>query len=103
MRQIEIQPIPNQSFSVRLENSLYNIVIKEARGIMGMTISRDNVKILDNVRLTAGFPVLPYLYEEVGNFIITNMNDDLIYYDKFGVSQFLYYVTSAELLTIRAT
>jgi len=103
MRQIEIQPIPNQSFSVRLDNNLYNIVIKESRGIMGLTMSRNNVKILDSVRLTAGFRIIPYLYEESGNFVITNINDDLIYYDKFGVSQFLYYVSSAELLTIRAT
>ncbi len=101
MISIDLQAIPNQSFSVRLSNKLYNITIKETRGVMCMSVTRDNVLIISNTRITAGFQSLPYLYLEDGNFYISNQNDDLIYYDKFNVSQFLFYVDSSELLTIR--
>lgn len=102
MKRIDIQAVPNQSFSARLENSRYDFVIKETAGVMSMTISRDNIKLLDNVRITSGAPIIPYIYLEQGNFAIVNENEDLIYYDKFGVSQFLVYASTAELLELRA-
>lgn len=67
-----------------------------------MTISQDSVKVLDNVRITAGQPIIPYIYLEDGNFMMTNESENLIYYDKFGISQYLIWASSAELLELRA-
>jgi len=103
VQQIEIQAIPNQSFSARLDDSFYQFVIQEVNGEMAISITRDSTLIISGQRIIAGMRILPYAYEEHGNFIIDNMNDDLIYYDKFGISQFLYYFSQSELLTIRAT
>lgn len=102
MKQIDLQPIPNQAFSVRLGDSLYNITIKETAGVMCMTIFRDNVSIVENIRITSGQPVIQYLYQEDGNFFFTNATEDLIYYTQFGVTQFLYYASASELLDLRA-
>lgn len=102
MRRIPLEAIPNQSFSVRLDDALYDITIKEARGIMAVTIVRDNVELVSGLRATAGTPLLPYRYQESGNFIITTENDEIPYYTQFGVTQNLIYASQEELEVLRA-
>lgn len=97
MIEIPLAAVPNQSFSIRLEDNLYNFTIKETNGCMGVTIVRNDITILSNVRAVSKYLLIPYQYLESGNFYITTLNDDLPYWDKFGISQSLIYVTVAEL------
>lgn len=102
MIEIALATIPNQSFSLRLADNLYDITIKETNGCMSATIVRNNIVILSNTRIVAEFPIIPYLYMESGNFVITTLNGDLPDWTKFGISQTLIYISELELGTIRA-
>lgn len=102
MIEIALVALPNQSFSLRLDSNLYNLTIKETNGCMCATIVRNNVTLLSNVRLVAQFPIIPYIYLEAGNFIISTLDDDLPDWTKFGISQTLLYVSEAELGELRA-
>lgn len=101
--EIPLQPIPNQTFSVTVDNSIYDITLKEANGIMAAFVVRDNVRIVSGMRLVAGWPMIPYQYLESGNFVLLTANNDLPYYTQFGISQSLIFFTQEELEVIRGT
>lgn len=102
MIEIEIAPIPNQSFSIRLEDNQYDITIRESVGCMCATVVRNNITILSNIRLVAGTPLIPFSYLESGNFVLDTQDELLPDYTLFGVTQFLYYFTQAEVASFRA-
>lgn len=91
MIEIPLQAIPNQSFNITIENIFYDMEIKETRGVMSCSITRDNILIQLNTRIVPGTFLIPYSYQESGNFYILTANDDYAYYDKFGLSQTLVY------------
>lgn len=97
MQIITLANIPNQSFSVTLDNNNYDIAINETNGVMALTLSRNNVVVISGSRLAAGSLVLPYKYQEDGNFYVSTLNDDYPYYDQFGITQFLLYFSQTEL------
>ena len=101
MNLLDLQALPNQSFSIVLNNNRYDITIHEASGIMAATIKRNGVEIITGQRITAGTFLLPYTYLEDGNFLLSNQNDDVIYYTAFGQSQFLYYLSPNDLAQLR--
>ncbi len=101
MIDIALAAVPNQTLTIQILERLYNITLHEVNGMMSITISRDEVVIISNVRLTGSSPILPYLYQESGNFVVTTENEELPYYDKFGVTQFLTYLTADELAAFR--
>lgn len=90
--EIAIEPMPNQSFSITLDGSFYDITIKESNGVMSCSIVRDNILIQSNARISAGYLLIPYKYQENGNFFIITENDDYPYYTEFGNTQFLMYI-----------
>ncbi len=103
MIQIPLSPVPNQSFSIRATDHNYELTIKAAKGIMAVTIVRDNIILLSNIRAVAQFPLIPYRYLESGNFLILTQNDDLPDYTKFGDSQTLIYANQDELEALRGS
>lgn len=105
MIDIGIAAVANQSLSITLEQRQYAIRLHEANGIMAATIARDGVTLVSGMRVTAGTPLLPYRYEEdgAGNFLMTVDAEALPYWDQFGVTQFLVYLTAAELAAYRAS
>lgn len=94
---VPIQAIPNQSFSVTLDGNLFDIAIRETNGIMSVSMSINGVDTLDNMRAVAGSPVIPYRYQEAGNFMFLTANYDLPDYTQFNTTQSLVYFTAAEL------
>lgn len=97
---IPLDPIPNQSLTIRLDGRRYAITVKEINRAMGVTIERDGETLIQNVRAVAGFPLLPYshLSRDAGNFIFTNTNEgELPYYLDFGATCLLVYSTAAEI------
>lgn len=102
MIEIALAVIPNQAFSIRLDNQVYDVTLKETDGVMSATIVRDGVTILSGTRVVAGTPLIPYEYLESGNFMLLTDDDDLPDYTKFGISQSLIYASQAELEALRA-
>lgn len=100
MRIITLAPIPNQSFSIRLDDERYMLVFKETAGVMSCDISRNNVQLLSGQRIVAGSPLIPYRYQIKGNFIFLTENEELPEYSKFGSTQTLIYASIAELEAI---
>lgn len=100
MLAINLSAVPNQTFSVRVDGFFYEFTIKEANGIMAATISRDNELIVSGARICTGSALMPYPFQQKGNFIITTENDELPYWDKFGVTQQLIYMSDAEIAAL---
>lgn len=102
MISITLAAIPNQAVSMRLEDNLYKLTLRETRGVMSVDISRDDETIVRGLRAVAGTALLPYRYLETGNFVILTEDGEYPDYTKFGISQELVYVTVAELEALRA-
>lgn len=102
MQILNLDPIPNQSLSARLDNQRYDIVLKETRGVMSVDIARDDAQLVSGCRIVAGTPLLPYLYQEEGNFMLLTENGDLPDWTQFGSTQTLVYLSIAEIEAVLA-
>lgn len=103
MNYLDIQPLANQSFTVNLDESLYDFNITATNGVMSVTISRDNIELVTNIRMCAGTPLLPYTYLMQGNFFLLTENDDYPDYTQFGNTQQLLYLTLAEVEALQTS
>lgn len=103
MIDIALQAVANQQFTIQLDGARYDLTIKETSGCMSATILRDGVTLLSMVRIVAGAPLIPYAYQQDGNFVITVLDEQLPDWPLFGVSQFLVYVSAAEIEALRGT
>lgn len=101
MLEINLAPIPYQAFSVNINSVRYDFRIFLATNVMCCDLSINGSPILTSSRLIADAFIIPYLYLENGNFLITTLDDSLPYYDQFGTTQFLVYLSQTELGTLR--
>lgn len=101
MKNIPIQAIPNQSFSIILDSNTWNIVLKTVEDITVVSLNLNGVDVVDSARAVAGSFVIPSKYEESGNFIFVTGSNQLPYYTEFGVTQALIYASADELANIR--
>lgn len=98
MRTIPLDAVPNQSLSLNLDGNRWNVVIKEARGIMFMDLALNDQTIMLGQRVVAGTPAIPYRHLQTnGNFLFLTDNDELPYWTQFGSSQQLVYVSPGEV------
>lgn len=97
MRVISIDAIANQSFTIVQDEQRYDFVIKETRGSMSVSIARDSVELVSNIRMVNGTPLLPYKHLMEGNFFLVTEEDEYPYYTQFGITQQLIYLTVAEI------
>lgn len=96
--------MPNQSFSIRLDDSWFNIRITSLDNeSCVVTIDRDNERVISGVRAMPNLPLIPYAYleGEAGNFVFLTINDQYPVYTEFGLSQALVYATAEEIAAIR--
>jgi hypothetical protein len=101
MQTIPIQPIPNQAFSIVLNNNQWDFIIKACNGIMAVSLTLNNVIIIENIRVVANQIIIPYQYLESGNFLFLTQNSELPNYTQFGITQTLIYLTAEELANLR--
>jgi hypothetical protein len=101
MLELKLSAAANQEFSATLDERFYNFRFVYAGGCMAVTISRDSVLLVENLRVVAGTPLLPYAYQEAGNFVLVTQDGDLPDYTQFGVTQALLYVTPDEIAALR--
>lgn len=97
MRIIPLSAIPNQEFSVRLDDTRLVLRLKEARGVMVADVQRDDLVLVSATRVLAGELIIPYAYLQQGNFLILTVDDELPDWRQFGVTQTLVYLTEEEM------
>jgi len=98
---VPIQSIPNQTFSVTLDNNLFDLAIRTTNGVTSVSVTINGVDTIDNIRAVAGSPIIPYQYLEAGNFMFLTANYQLPIYTQFNITQTLDYFTAAELAVFR--
>jgi hypothetical protein len=103
LKEITLDNSPNQSLSIELDGLLYDLTIKETNGVMSITIIRDNVTILESLRMLPNTPLIPFEYLENGNFVMLTLDDEYPYYTQFNVTQTLIYASQDEINAIRGT
>lgn len=101
MEVLEIQAIPNQEFSVVLEEVRYAISIRSTNGTVSVTIIRNGESVVDNARAVSGMRIIPSKYQESGNFVIVTKDFEIPDYTQFGISQSLIYITQSEIDALR--
>jgi len=101
--QITIDAVPQQTFTLLQDDVSYEVMITETRGVMSISFSLDQVVAISNSRVFTDSFLIPYRYLEGdgGNFIITSEADEIPYYTEFGITQFLFYLTAAEMADAR--
>ncbi|AWM79275.1 hypothetical protein DKL61_02270 [Gammaproteobacteria bacterium ESL0073] len=102
MNKVELISYPNQQFSIDVDNNRYDLSIKDCDGFMVIDIVCNNQIIVKGQRLLPGIPLIPYLYREQGNFLLVTEKEELADWQKFNISQFLYFIANSELAEIRS-
>lgn len=97
MKEIPLQALPAQTFSVPLDNNVWDISIKLTAGAISCSFILNGTKVIDNIRAVAGYRLIPYDYLQDGNFAFITMNFEVPDYTKFGTTQKLVYISQAEL------
>jgi hypothetical protein len=100
-QQVPIQGLPNQQFSITLDNNIWDFSIKATNGVMSVSLGLNGGQVIENMRAVAGMRLIPSRYEEAGNFVFYTQNFDLPDYTQFNISQSLIYYSAAELAVIR--
>ncbi|SUW69020.1 hypothetical protein [Bordetella avium] len=98
MVQLDLIRAPNQAFSVVIDGVLWELAIKTP-GRSCVLTSRGMARCWFRVSaLLRTPPILPYRHLSLrGNFAILTRDDDLPWWEEFGRSQSLVYLTAAEV------
>lgn len=102
MQIIPLQNAPKFDFQIELDNNLWDISIITTNGVMSATLILNGTLVIQNVRCVAGTPLLPYKYQENGNFIFITQNQQYPNYVNFSQTQFLWYYSQSELSLFRS-
>ena len=97
MIDIQIQPIPNQSFTFVADDTSFNVTFKTTndRTIADFVINDDIA--INGIRVMPNKPIIPYPYLEYGNFFFVSNGEIYPFYTDFGISQNLVYLTVGEM------
>lgn len=101
MQNLPIKNIPNQSLTVVLDNNQWGISIKETNGCMSVSLTKNGVDIISNMRAVANTKIIPSKYEEDGNFVFLSATQNLPDYMQFGITETLVYASPDELEALR--
>lgn len=103
---IELQPTPNQEFSITVNNIDMTVNLKYSgeteknEGIMLFALRINDEYVCPFVPCFSNQGVLPYPYmvsEAGGNFYFVTDNEQYPVYNNFGSSCFLYFITKDEI------
>lgn len=99
MIEISLKQLPNQELSIALENSRYIIRVVETNTMMAISITKDDVMLIENARLLPNDFILRsnLVDPDAGNFLMLVQDDSLPDWNSFGITQFLQYIDSDEL------
>lgn len=101
---IELEPLPNQQFSLTINNINMNCELKMAgtneNPIMLFSLQVNGEYVCPHVPCFANQGLLPYKYmvsEAGGNFFFETDFDEYPNWENFGSSCYLYFITQDEL------
>ena len=102
--QISLEAVANQSLTVLLDGQSYLLDFRLTLGSMAVSISINDAAVVSGSQFTADAPLIPYAHLEGdgGNFIFETEGDALPDFTEFGLTQFLFYITAAELADARS-
>lgn len=97
--QISLANIPNQQLSFEYGGDRYTLRLSACFGCMSCDVYINDALIVAGVRVVAGAPIIPAVYQFYGkgNFAILTDDDEIPYYDQFGTTQFLIFITPEEI------
>lgn len=101
MKDIGLAPVANQLLSVQLDLISYAIRLHTTTNCMTVDVTREGVPVVTGFRVLPNTPMLPYPYQESGNFALITDGDTLPDYTQLGITQFLVYLSVAELIELR--
>ena len=102
MQVIPLEALPNQQFTVVLDSNQWVVTLKTTNGVISVSLTLNNVDIIDNARACANELIIQSQYLESGNFLFLTQNFDLPNYTQFGTTQSLVYLSAADLTALRA-
>ncbi|XYQ53298.1 phage baseplate plug family protein [Pectobacterium carotovorum] len=96
---IPLEKQPNQSLTIRLDDSRYSITLKTLTDeLMAISISRDDRPLIQNYRAMPQTLLLSdHMAARYGNFMFVTTNDEYPYYTAFGAGHELHYIPASEL------
>jgi hypothetical protein len=100
-QQIAIGALPNQEFTIVLDNNQWDLTLKSTLGIIAASLTLNGNIVIQGTRCVANQLIIPSIYQESGNFLFLTQNFQLPNYTQFGITQFLVYVSAQELATFR--
>ena len=102
---IPLSTTPNQTFSTRIGSDFYNITIKFVINLMTVSVVRNGVILIENVRAMPDEVVIPYEHLEAGsgNFAFVTENNEYPIYTQFNITQYLVFADNEELEVLRGT
>lgn len=109
MQSISLRAIPSQRFTIPLGGNNYDIKIYSIDGAMAydldinsQRLDNDGVWLISGFKMVNDMPLLAYRYQEVnGNILLSLPEDEIPDYTRFGLSQFLFYLTADETAEYR--
>ena len=103
MMNIPLNPVPNQSFTVTLDNNNWGITIKTVDFLTVVSLTLNNMDVVDSAHAVAGALIIPaqYLEQNSGNFFFTTAEQQIPFYNQFGLTQSLLYISASELAAFR--
>lgn len=92
MKIIPLNTVPNQRLRVTLGGHEWELTLKAARGVMCCDIRRDDVVIVQGIRMMPEQPLIPYRHlTSDGNFAVLTEGDTLPWWELFDKMQTLIY------------
>lgn len=101
MQEIPLENVPNQKFSITLDETRYTIRLTTINGITYADIDRDDVNIISGFKCCPFQLIMPYPSMDSGNFLFETSDGEYPQYESFGDTQFLYYLTQEEVEVFR--
>lgn len=103
MMNIPLQQLPSQSFSAQLNGNGWDFLLKTIEDTTIVSLRLNGNDIIDGGLAVAGGLIIPSVYQEnnAGNFFFVTQANQLPFYTQFSVTQYLIYISNAELEAIR--
>jgi hypothetical protein len=98
MLSYNITNIPNQTFSCDTPNGTYYFELMSFRGLMYVSISKDDVTLVNGVRIVQNKPIIPLGLARNGNFMFISNSEEYPTYKELDSSVKLVYITPEDLL-----
>lgn len=99
MREITLQPVPNQQFTLNLDGNRWTMRVKQARTSMFVDLLLNDEPLLLGQRIAIGTPVIPYEYlAGSGNFIFLSQAGQMADWREFGNTQQLLHLSPGLLI-----